>query len=393
MKILNIIASMDPVSGGTSQGLRNIIPALQSIGVDNEVLCFDDPASKFIEKDNFITHAIGPAKGPYGYSKNLRPWLLENFSRFDAVIIQGVWLHNSFGTFSAWKAYKKSNKSAPKLFLMTHGMLDPYFQKAKERRVKAIRNWLFWKLFENKVVNGIDGMLFTCQEELLLARQTFTPYNPKRELNVGYGIPMVPEFNTTMKIAFEGKCPDLVNTPYLLFISRVHPKKGVDILIKAYLQLKKSHDLPALVIAGPGLDTQYGKEMLELAGNGNNIFFPGMISGNSKWGAFYGCEAFILPSHQENFGIAVVEAMACSKPVIISRQVNIWREISDGQGGVIIDDNEQDVLEGLQKWIALTNDEKKDLGSNAFTTFTKYFHVDQAARALKTAIQNIKDGK
>jgi glycosyltransferase involved in cell wall biosynthesis len=393
MRILNVIASMDPVSGGTSQGIRNIIPALQSIGVDNEVLCFDDPASEFISKDDFVTHAIGPAKGPYAYCEKLNPWLLENLGRFDAVIIQGVWLHNSYGTYSAWKKFKKNNPATPNLFLMTHGMLDPYFQKAKERKVKAIRNWLFWKLFENKVINNIDGILFTCQEELLLARQTFTPYKPARELNVGYGIPMVPQFKPEMKIAFEAKCPEVQNRPYFLFISRVHPKKGVDILIKAYLHLKTAHNLPALVIAGPGIDTPYGEEMLALAGNGNDIFFPGMISGDSKWGAFYGCEAFVLPSHQENFGIAVVEAMACQKPVIISRQVNIWREIDDAKAGVVVNDNEQDVIEGLQKWQSFTQEQKIDLGTNAYNAFEKYFHVDQAAKNLKLAIQQVKNDK
>ena len=393
MRILNVIASMDPESGGTSQGLRNIIPALHNAGVVSEVVCFDDQSSGFIAKDNFITHAIGAAKGPYQYNERLKPWLLDNFDRFDAVIIHGVWLYNSFGTFSAWKKYKKTHTTAPLLFLMTHGMLDPYFQKAKERRVKAIRNWLFWKLFENKVINGIDGILFTCQEELLLARQPFRPYKPARELNVGYGIPLVQEFKPEMQSAFEGMCPGIINKPYLLFLSRVHPKKGVDLLIKAYLHLKKSHTMPALVIAGPGLDTAYGQEMLELAGTGNDIFFPGMVSGNAKWGAFYGCEAFVLPSHQENFGIAVVEAMACYKPVIISRQVNIWREINDGNGGVIINDTQAEVIEGLQKWIALTETQKKELGTNAYAAFMKYFYVDQAALALKNTIENVKNGK
>jgi len=393
MRILNVIASMDPENGGTSQGLRNIIPALHNIGVINEVVSFDDPASAFIAHDDFDTHAIGPAKGPYAYAERLKPWLMENFSRFDAVIIHGVWLYNSFGTYSAWKKFKRSNAAAPKLFLMTHGMLDPYFQKAKERRVKAIRNWLFWKLFENKVINGIDGILFTCQEELLLARQPFKPYHPARELNVGYGIPLVPEFRSAMKAAFGEKCPEVGNKPYLLFISRVHPKKGVDILIKAYLHLKKNHDLPALVIAGPGLDTDYGKEILNLVGNNKDIIFPGMISGDSKWGAFYGCEAFILPSHQENFGIAVVEAMACYKPVIISQQVNIWREIQDGNAGIIINDAEADIIKGLQKWIALTDGQKNEMGANAYATFMKHFYVDQAALTLQKTIENVKNGK
>ena len=91
------------------------------------------------------------------------------------------------------------------------------------------------------------------------------------------------------------------------------------------------------MIAGPGLDTAFGREMRQLAESlcpqpstltpQPAVFFPDMLTGDAKWGALYGCEAFVLPSHQENFGIAVVEALACGKPVLISNQVNIWREI------------------------------------------------------------------
>ena len=188
----------------------------------------------------------------------------------------------------------------PKLYLMPHGMLDPYFQRAKSRRLKAIRNWIFWKLIEGKVINGADGVLFTCKDELLLARETFDPYHPKAEINVGYGIQLPPLFEQDFRKSFLEKCPELENKPYWLFLSRIHPKKGTDLLLKSYLKLKMKYiDIPALVIAGPGLDTPYGKELQHLAKD-SLIYFPGMLEGSTKWGAFYGCEAFILPSHQEN---------------------------------------------------------------------------------------------
>jgi len=392
MKILRVITSMNPENGGPCQGIRNSIPALQQIGIYNEVLSFDSPDASFLGKDSFVINAIGPAKGPYAYCPALHEWLLNNFSRFDAVIIHGLWQYNSFGTFAAWKKYKRNNNTAPQLFIMPHGMLDPYFQKAKERKVKAIRNWIFWKLFESKVVNNATGVLFTCQEELLLARQPFTPYTPLRELNIGYGIPKPPDFTDGMRLDFQKKCPEVNGKPYLLFLSRIHHKKGVDILINAYLQLKNEYNLPALVIAGP-VDTTYGEEMKKLASGSLDIFFPGMLTGNAKWGAFYGCEGFILPSHQENFGIAVVEAMASNKPVIISEQVNIWREIKDGNAGIIIQDTEEGVVSGLKKWAAFDNEEKVAKGKNAYTTFTKYFSVEQAAVNIKNTFQNIANGK
>ena len=383
---------MNPENGGPCQGIRNSIPALKKIDVHNEVVCFDSPDASFLGKDDFTIHAIGPAKGPYAYCPALKPWLADNLHRFDAVIIHGLWQYNGYGAYSAWKKFKRSNAVAPKLYVMPHGMLDPYFQIAKERRVKAIRNYMFWKLFENTIVNKSTGVLFTCQEELLLARQPFRPYKPNLELNIGYGIPSPPEFNEAMRTAFQEKCSGVIGKPYMLFLSRIHHKKGVDLLIKAYLKLKDTHNLPALVIAGP-IDNAYGQEMKQLASASKDIIFPGMLTGNAKWGAFYGSEAFILPSHQENFGIAVVEAMASTKPVIISSQVNIWREIKDGNAGIVIDDTEEGVLNGLQQWMALINNAKQDMGVNAYNTFKKHFSVEQAAVNLKDTFQKISNGK
>jgi glycosyltransferase involved in cell wall biosynthesis len=113
----------------------------------------------------------------------------------------------------------------------------------------------------------------------------------------------------------------------LLYLGRIHPKKGVDDLLKAFRRTRKEMpNVPDLVIAGPGLESKFGKAMWKLAGN-DPVYFPGMLEGPAKWGAFQGCEAFVLPSHQENFGIAVVEAMACKRAVLITNKVNIHREV------------------------------------------------------------------
>src|SRR5690606_34234799 len=151
----------------------------------------------------------------------------------------------------------------PKYFVMPHGMLDPYFQKAEGRRLKAIRNWLYWKLIEHKVVNNADGLLFTCEEERLLAKQPFKPYRTKKEYVVGLGIDVPPIHHADMDKAFQDCCKSLENRPFLLFLSRIHEKKGVDLLVKAYetLASNATSELPALVIAGPGLDSPYGKQI------------------------------------------------------------------------------------------------------------------------------------
>lgn len=372
---------MDPKQGGPCQGIRNSIPEMQKQGVENEVLCFDTPDAEYLGKDDFIIHTIGPAKGSYAYCPNLKSWLDKNLGNYDIVIIHGLWLYNSYGTYKAWKSYKKNNNNSPRLFIMPHGMLDPYFQKAKDRRLKAIRNWFFWKLIEGKVLNGCDGILFTCEEELLLARGTFKPYHPKNELNVGYGILPPPKYEDKMTTAFAEKCIGWSGKPFFLFLSRIHEKKGTDLLVRAYVRIKEQNkDIPQLVIAGPGLDTAYGQKIKELAIADSDILFPGMLSGDAKWGAFYNSELFILPSHQENFGIAIVEALSCEKAVLITDKVNIWREIESNGAGYVVPDKEEEIYKMLNKWLSLPN--KDNMGKHSKKIYLQIFSMEKVINKM-----------
>lgn len=389
MKILRIIPSMDPKQGGPCQGIRNAIPELQKLEVYNEVVCLDDENSEYLGQDPFPIHTLGEGKTPWKYNKRLIPWLLGQFHRFDAVIIHGLWLYPSTAGIKAMLAHRKKNGESPKVFVMPHGMLDPYFQKAKERRMKALRNDVYWKIFENKVVNQADGIFFTCEEELLLARTTFPNYRPKKEINVGYGIQPPPAYTANMKKAFAAKVPKWNGKPYLLFLSRIHPKKGVDLLIKAYLKLEKElGNIPQLIIAGPGWDNSYGLAMQQLATASSNIMFPGMLSGDAKWGAFYESEVFVLPSHQENFGIAVVESLACGKPVLISDKVNIWREIKEGSGGIVQPDTFLGTENLLREWLQLAAKQKQDFANSAIGVYKKLYSIKMAAQAFSSSLLN-----
>jgi glycosyltransferase involved in cell wall biosynthesis len=113
-----------------------------------------------------------------------------------------------------------------------------------------------------------------------------------------------------------------------------------------------------------------------------------MLTGDGKWGAFYGCEAFILPSHQENFGISVVESLACGRPVLISDQVNIWNEIKEGGGGLVSSDSLEGVKDLLSKWKALTGEEKDQMSKRAKEIYIHNYAIAQAAKKLKDTLEN-----
>lgn len=400
MRVLRLIGSMNPLTGGPCQGIRNAIAELTKIGVHNEVVCLDDPTASFLGNDSFVVHALESGQGPWHYSRRLFPWLVSNLPNFDVVIVHGLWLYHSYAARLAIQILRMQRnqhpgKKIPQLFVMPHGHLDPYFQRAASRRLKAVRNWLYWKLIESKVIRDADGVLFTTETELVLARETFKPYQPKREINVGYGVEPPPPYTSAMHLEFSKHCPTLDNGPYLLFLSRIHEKKGLDLLINAYSKVAEGWtesmaSLPKLVIVGPGLDTPYAirlqKIVSETAHLKYRVIFLGMLTGLAKWGAFYGCEAFVLPSHQENFGIAVAEALGCGKPVLVSNQVNIWREIASGEGGFVDENTLMGTHRLLQKWFMLSQNAKDTMGEMAKSTFQTYFAVEPAARRFKEAV-------
>lgn len=393
MKLLHVIDSMDPTVGGPCQGIRNMTRNLESLGIYSEVASVDEPRADFLENETLLIHALGPGKSAWGYSSRLQPWLLANLDRFDVVILHGLWLYTNFATFKVirqlkLKAIRNKKYPSPSLFIMPHGMLDPYFQRDKDRRFKAIRNYFYWHLIESKVVNGADGLFFTCVTELMVARSNFSNYKPKLELNIGYGIEDPPASTDKMMADFYTAFPELSDTSYILFFSRIHEKKALDLVVEAYLLMItnpsfKLKQIPKLVIAGPGIESPYGQRILNRVNSSKklkkNVLFTGMMLGDMKWAVIYGCEAFILPSHQENFGIAVAEALACSKPVLISDQVNIWREIESSGGGII----QQDTLMGAEtlfyEWMHLNSAGKKAMSIAAYAAFENNFRMKPVA--------------
>ena len=385
MKILNVINSMNPTTGGPCEGIRNLIPELKRKGIDSEVVCLDDPHNSYLKNDSFTVYALGKSLTPWKYHPRLFSWLLINLTRYDIVIVRGLWLYHSYAVHKAIRTLRKKNiKRLPRVYIMPHGMLDPWFQQTASRKMKSIRNLLYWHLIEKKVVSCADGLLFTCLSELELARKTFSDYDTKKEINIGYGIDDPPVYNDRILNAFHERCPNLANQSFLLFLGRIDAKKAVHLLLNAYHKISQTTpNLPALIIAGPGLETEYGQKIFRMAEQSSlldkKIIFPGMLTSDAKWGAFYECDAFILPSHQENFGIAVVEAMACGKAVLISNKVNIYKDIETARAGLVNEDSEAGISSLFNTWVGMTADKKNEMCRRARQVFETRFNIRSAA--------------
>jgi glycosyltransferase involved in cell wall biosynthesis len=145
-------------------------------------------------------------------------------------------------------------------------------------------------------------------------------------------------------------------------------------------------------MAGPDQVKLRGRleQMAKDRGVGARVHFPGMLEGDAKWGAFYASEAFILPSHQENFGIAIAEAIGCSKPVLISDKINIWNYVTEDEVGFV----EEDTVEGterlLRSWIALTPEQRQAMVTRTDASFEKRFSMRNCALALRQIFEEAR---
>jgi glycosyltransferase involved in cell wall biosynthesis len=366
MRTLHIIGTLNPASGGPAAAVSMHIEFSRP-GHVSEAVTLDDPASPFLKNFAYPVTALGPTPTKFGYNRRLVPWLRENAARFDNVIVHGLWQYCGFAT---WRAY---SGKVP-YFVFVHGMLDPYFKRAFP--FKHLKKWAYWIAAEYWVLRGAVNVLFTCAEEERLARKSFW-LNRWSSVIVPYGS-RTPDVDLAQSAAdFHGRFPDLQGRRYLLFLGRIDRKKGCDLLIDAFITTAANDPQLDLVMAGPD-ETRWRpqlEEKLRRAGLSHRVHWTRMLSGTQKWGAFATCEAFILPSHQENFGIAVAEALSCGRPVLLSDKVNIAPEILADHAGFMEADTLQGTTNLFLRWMKLSQAERERMGANALACFHSRFDM------------------
>ncbi len=380
MKILHLLSTIDPRAGGPIECVRQSGADMNALGHEVEVATLDDPAAPYLAAFPLTVHALGPSRGFYGLTPKLVPWLQKQASRFDAVIVNGLWQYHSYG---AWKALK--DLDVP-YYVFPHGMLDPWFKRTYP--LKHLKKSLYWPWAEYRVLRDATRVLFTAEEERVLARQSFRLYKAKEEV-VAFGTNPPPAFSSAVRDAFLATHPELDGKRLILFLGRIHEKKGCDLLIKAFAQVKDLDPRAHLVMAGP--DSENWMPTLQALANelgvADRVTWTGMLLGDLKWGAFHASDAFILPSHQENFGIAVAEALGCGLPALISDKVNIWREVADDGAGIVSSDTVEGTVEMLTRWLTMEPSLAAEMRLQASDTFKRRFTVEAMSKDLLRVLQ------
>ncbi|TFE67149.1 glycosyl transferase [Methylacidiphilum sp. Yel] len=388
MHILKVICSLSLRHGGPSFACLNQAKALADRGHqvtiyttnDNVDSLLDVPLNQAIKKDGYkiyyfpITlHSISYFR-KYYLSIHLKQYLLETISHYDIVYIYS--LYRFPPTIAAYYARKYHIPYV----MNPHGSLDPFLFK-KKRLLKFPHE----KLFDFPNLNHASAIHYTSLEE----QQLTLPLKLKAP---GIIIPLgidVKQHRYPLKGLFRGQY-NLFKHKILLFFGRINFKKGLDLLIPAFSQIIQRHKEAVLILAGPD-NEGYGKEVSNWIKEFNlekHVIFTGMITGDKKIALLADADVFILPSYTENFGIAVVEAMAAGIPVIISNKVNIWREVKQGNAGIVVSCNVEEIAKAC---IELLSNEslRLTMGKNGQKIAEDLFSIEKTTIKLEESFIEI----
>src|SRR6185436_3089262 len=168
MKILHTIRSVNPEGGGVIEAVKQFSRVMELAGHEVSLASLDAPEDARAQGCPHRVAALGPGRGNYGASPKFVPWLRRHASEFEAVIVNGLWQQHSFGV---WRALRGTGQ---RYFVFPHGMLDPWFKRTYP--LKHLKKWLYWPWAEYRVLRDAAAVLFTCEQERRLARESFWLY-------------------------------------------------------------------------------------------------------------------------------------------------------------------------------------------------------------------------
>jgi glycosyltransferase involved in cell wall biosynthesis len=340
MKVLHVIPAIAACYGGPSKVVLDTCRALRDAGIDAEIATTNADESGDVPIPNELPVMVKGVpvyffarqnRWRYKFSWSLTKWLKRNVDQYDL-----LHLHALFSYSTTAGAHFARKRSIPYIVL-PHGMLAPW---AIQRRRFFKKSYL--KLIEQRNLDRAAAVQFTVEEEL-----NSSAFSGRSNLVLPYVIDLTNHQNGFRR---EGS-----SSPRILFLSRLHPKKGIDLLIQAVGELAAAGQDFELLLAGSG-DPDYENQVKTMIQNNHlasRTKFLGLVRGAEKTRLLRESDIFVLPSYEENFGIAVTEAMAAGLPVVISDRVNICDEVRSAQAGLVT----LPEVEGLRLAIArLLND-------------------------------------
>ena len=354
-----------------------------NVGLENEItinkqLNLDRIKIIYFSYSNFFEFL---GQTGWQFSWEMRNAIKDNIKNFDLLYIPAIWNYPTAIATYYCRKYKKPYIIIPK------GSLYPYTLNKKKWK-----KWLYYNLISKRDIKGASLIYYATKDEFEKVHSFLGLTN--RSVVISNGIDLS-EFNDLpKKDNFKKNYPFLKDKKIILFLGRINWKKGLDILVKAFGKLAQDRDDVYLLIVGPDENGYINivKKGLKSECALGKSFFTGLLKKEKKLEAFMGSDIFVLPSYSENFGIAVIEAMACNLPVIISNQVGISKEIESAKAGLIINTGHNELYDAFVKLLD-NKKESLEMGKRGRKLVEKYFNIEKVADKTIKVFEEIIDEK
>jgi glycosyltransferase involved in cell wall biosynthesis len=375
----------------TNVGLDRKIPVNLEIDVDGVKVTYFG-FTKFFE----ILGGTG-----WQFSWPMTMALKENVKNFDLIYIVSVWNYPVAAAGYYCRRVKKP------YIIALFGLLYPYTAGKK-----SWKKWPYYCLVAKRDLKGASAIHYTTKDEAEKCHSFLCLKN--REIIIPNGIDLSEYNDFPAKETLRQRYPILKDKKVILFLSRINWKKGMDILVKAFGMLAKERDDVHLLIVGNDEENygtkvkhwlkEYGLEYNDsshssailnhescIMHRSAQVTFTGMLTGREKIEAYAGSDLFVLPSYSENFGMAVVEAMECGVPVVISNKVGIYKEVKENKAGIVVDTNAESLYWGI-KSILDNENLAKELSINGKKLVEDYYDIDKVADKMLNAYEKVLGG-
>ena len=372
MRVLHVIPSVSERSGGPATAIIPMCRALMREGIEVLLVTTDAGLPGTNGGDCFEYKGV-PARffhsqwgESFKYSRPLASWLNANIKNFGLAHIHAIFNHSSVAAARACR-----DVGVPYV-IRPLGTLDPWSMTQK-----SLRKRLFWQVVGRTMLERAAAVHYTSEAEKL---------STERRMGLNHGKVIALGIETSTAIGnLADHFPELARDPYVLVLSRLHPKKGLDVLIDAFQSLETRFSHWRLVLAGDGPSEYVSK--LKNKVKGDRIRFTGWLEGERKEAVLAGASLLVLPSHQENFGLCVMEALAHSVPVLVSPSVNLATEIAAANAGWIATIDKDALASKLAE--ALRDEEELTRRGRAGKQLSQKYSWENAARDLAALYRDL----
>ena len=373
MKILHVIRDLSITTGGPVFALSGLAEAQAKLGHDVSILATDCGDETIAEPGGAESHLVSARPGSWAWCAGLRGELERLVPRTDILHLHMVW------DYPVWAAARAAVRHRKPFILRTCGQLDRWSLSQKR-----LKKRMYLRLFGTQL-HKATAVHFTTEGE---RKSALGVIGSQPSFVIPIGVREHAYRDLPPRTAFGERFPQLAGQRLVLFLGRLHPKKQPDVLIDAVARITAQFDGLHLVLAGPG-DNDYLANLEALAdrmGVADRTTLTGPLTGAAVTEAYRAAEVFVLPSLQENFGSAIVEAMAAHCPVLVSDRVDLAVQVDQAEAGLARPASAEDFAAALRRLLG-DRPLRERMGANGHRLVLDHFTWDPIARATIDAYE------